>query len=272
MKASYLCVQDEKFKMKTVQSLLDEYSPISLTEMSDVRLMNRIDTKYTTSRLLLPEFLRRLRADYFVQEIDGKRISSYRTIYLDTPEREMYLDHHNGRCTRMKIRVRAYLDSQMIFLEVKNKNNKGRTKKKRIQLPEMHSYDRKEAEMFLAEYAKYPLENLRPCQENRFFRITLVNRQKTERLTIDLNLSFRNLSDEDGVEAHLDDLAVIELKQSAHSPSYAKSQLADLHIYPAGISKYCLGTLLTVSGVKRNRFKKKMIQLNKIRREAYGFI
>lgn len=253
-----------------IQSVLDEYSPISLMEMSGVRLMNRIDTKYTTSLLLLPEFLRRLQADYFVQEINGKRIGSYHTMYLDTPDREMYLDHHNGRCTRMKIRVRAYLDTQMIFLEVKNKNNKGRTKKKRIRLPEMHGYDRKEAEVFLAEYAKYPLENLTPCQENGFLRITLVNKQKTERLTIDANLSFRNLSD--GAEAHLDDLVIIELKQSGNHPSYAKSQLADLHIYPVGISKYCLGTILTVSEVKSNRFKEKMIQLNKIRKETYGFI
>ncbi|MDR0395373.1 MAG: polyphosphate polymerase domain-containing protein [Tannerella sp.] len=253
-----------------IRSILDEYAPISLTEMSDVRLMNRIDTKYTTSLSLLPEFLKGLQADYFVQEIDGRRVGAYRTMYLDTPDRKMYLDHHNGRYTRMKIRVRAYLDSQMIFLEIKNKNNKGRTKKKRIQLPEMDGYDCKAAERFLAEYAKYPLENLIPCQENCFLRTTLVNKQKTERLTIDVNLSFRNLSD--GTEVHLDDLAIIELKQNGRLSSPAKSRLADLHIYPVSISKYCLGTILTVSEVKNNRFKAKMIQLNKIRKETYGFI
>jgi hypothetical protein len=257
-------------KERMIQSVLNEYSPISLAEMSGVRLMNRIDTKYTASCLLLPEFLRRLRADYFVQEINEKRISPYRTMYLDTPDRAMYLAHHNGRCTRVKIRVRAYLDTRMIFLEVKNKNNKGRIKKQRIQLPEMYGYGCKDAELFLAEHAKYPLASLTPCQENRFLRITLVNRQKTERLTIDVNLSFRNLPD--GVEAHLDDLAIIELKQSGNFPSYAKSRLADLHIYPVNISKYCLGTVLTVSGIKRNRFKKKLMQLNKIRKEAYGFV
>lgn len=253
-----------------IQAVLNEYSPISLAEMSDVRLMNRIDTKYTTTLSLLPELLKRLQADYFVQEINGERMSSYHTMYLDTPDRKMYLDHHNGRRTRMKIRVRAYLDSQIIFLEVKNKNNKGRTKKKRIQLPGMYSYDHKEAEMFLAEYAKYPLENLIPRQENRFLRITLVNKRKTERLTIDVNLSFRNLSD--GSEEHLDDMVIIELKQDGNLPSYAKNQLADLHIHPVGISKYCLGTILTVPEIKSNRFKKKIIQLNKIRRETYGFI
>jgi hypothetical protein len=256
--------------IQPIESLLSEYAPIALTETSDVRLMNRIDTKFAISLSLLPEFLNGLQADYFIQEIEGRRFCAYRTMYLDTQDRRMYLDHHNGRCTRMKIRVRAYLDSQTVFLEVKNKNNRGRTKKKRIPLPEMYEYDCMDAERFLAEYAKYPLRELMPCQENYFLRTTLVSKQKTERLTIDRNLSFRNLSD--GTEVRFDDLAIIEVKQNRHRSSPAKSRLSELHVSPAGISKYCLGTVLTVSGIKSNRFKTKMIQLNKIRKKTYGFI
>ncbi len=257
-------------KRELIETVLSEYTSISLLEMEDVRLMNRVDTKYTTSFSLLPEFLKRLQADYYAQEINGSRISPYRTMYLDTYDREMYLDHHNGRRTREKIRVRAYVDSQTTFLEIKNKNNKGRTKKKRIPLSEMQSYSHKEAELFIGEYAKYSLNDLMPRLENSFCRITLVNRKKTERLTIDVNLAFRNPSE--GIEERLDDLVIIELKQDGNLPSFAKKQLSELHIHPVSISKYCLGTILTVPDIKSNRFKKKIIQLNKIRKEKYGFV
>jgi hypothetical protein len=257
-------------KRELIETVLSEYTSISLMEMAEVRLMNRVDTKYTTSFSLLPEFLKRLRADYYVQEINGSRISPYRTMYLDTYNREMYLDHHNGRRTREKIRVRVYVDSQATFLEIKNKNNKGRTKKKRIPLSGMQSYSHKEAEQFIDEHAKYSLGELMPRLENSFYRTTLVNRKKTERLTIDVNLAFRNPSE--GIEKHLNDLVIIELKQDGNLPSFAKKQLSELHIHPVSISKYCLGTILTVPDIKSNRFKKKMIQLNKIRKEKYGFV
>lgn len=262
--------QKKGMKGKIIETVLLEYPSISLAEMADVRLMNRVDTKYTTSFSLLPEFLKRLRADYFAQEINGSRINPYRTMYLDTHDRRMYLDHHNGRRTREKVRVRAYVDTQMTFLEVKNKNNKGRTKKKRIPLSEMKSYLHREAETFIGEHAKFSLGELIPSLENSFHRITLVNRKKTERLTIDVNLAFRNPSG--GAEVQMNDLVIIELKQDGNLPSFAKGQLADLHIHSVGISKYCLGTILTAPEVKSNRFKEKIRLLNKIRKEHYGFV
>ena len=252
-------------KREIIEAVLGGYASISLAEMGKVRLMNRIDTKYTTSFSMLPEVLKRLQSGYDVQEINGSRMNKYQTMYFDTVDRAMYLDHHNGRCTREKIRIRTYNDSKQLFLEVKNKNNRGHTKKKRIELPEMKAYSQHEAEAFLYKYAKYPPDTLIPQSENSFHRITLVNRMKTERLTIDMNLAFRN--PEDGMEKQLDDLVIIELKQSGNRSSFAKSVFSDLRIHPMGISKYCLGTILTVPNVKKNRFKEKLIQLNKIRKE-----
>lgn len=252
-----------------IESILTGYSSISLAEMSGLRLMNRVDTKYSILLSLLPELLKRLKTDYYVQEINGLQISSYRTMYLDTIDRAMYLEHHNGRRVYEKIRVRSYVDSQTSFLEVKDKNNKGRTKKKRIELPEMKAYKQQEAELFLEMNAKYPPDMLLPRLENSFHRITLVSKTEAERVTIDMNLAFRNPSD--GIESQLDDLAVIEIKQTRYMPSSAKGVLSDMHIRPIGFSKYCLGTILTVPDVKRNRFKVKMIQLNKIIKLQYGF-
>jgi len=252
-------------KREIIDTVLSGYPPVSLAEIDGVRLMNRIDTKYTISYALLPDMLKRLQADYFVQEINGSRLNAYRTMYLDTCDRAMYLDHHNGRCTREKIRVRSYYDSQSVYLEVKNKNNRKRTKKKRIRLPEIKAYQQKEAEVFLETYAKYPPDVLIPQLENSFHRITLINRKKTERLTIDIDLMFRNPSE--GIEKQMDDLVIIELKQTGYLPSLAKNVLFDMRIHPMSISKYCLGTILTVPEIKSNRFKEKLIQLNKIRKQ-----
>ena len=258
-------------KRDFIDTILAEYSPISLAEMEGVRLMNRVDIKYAVSSARLSELLKRLQSAYLVQEINGSRSNAYRTLYLDTDDRAMYIAHHNGCLTREKIRVRTYFDSQSIYLEVKHKNNRGRTQKKRLELSEMTAYKQEKAETFLKTYAKYRPETLLPRLENSFHRITLVNKQKTERLTIDLNLTFRSPTPT-GEEKKLNDLAIIELKQQQHQPSFAKSVLSELHIHPLAISKYCLGTILTVPNVKNNLFKEKIIQINKIRENQYGFV
>ena len=59
----------------------------------------------------------------------------------------MYLIHHDRHLVRDKVRVRTYVDSHLTFCEVKHKNNKGRTKKKRIAVePIPNILDNPEAE------------------------------------------------------------------------------------------------------------------------------
>ena len=113
--------------MTEILQTLKEYIPISLEEMSGIKLMNRTDTKYVTSYQILKEILLAAGHDYRVQEVNGEYNIAYHTIYLDTADRDMYLTHQNGRVVREKIRIRTYVDSDLTFLEVKNKNNKGRT-------------------------------------------------------------------------------------------------------------------------------------------------
>ena len=257
-------------KEKVIYSLLENFPSISLAEMEGVRLMNRIDTKFTTTTDQLAQLLILLQKDYYVPEINSNRISPYRTVYLDTPGLAMYLAHQNGHKTREKIRMRSYMDSSQTFLEIKDKNNKGRTRKVRMPLPSINAWLLTKAKLFLCEHASYQLDDLRLQVENLFDRITLVNREKTERLTIDTGLSFRNLSS--GKEQSLPGLVIIELKQDGNIPSHAKACLSQLHIHPVSISKYCLGTLLTNPDAKRNRFKKKLTQINKLANYSYGYI
>lgn len=238
------------------------FSPIHLEEMESVKLMNRIDTKYITKRENIILLLSKMINDYLVQEIDGRRISSYHTLYMDTPDAAMYTAHQNDRKTRQKIRIREYVDSHLFFFEIKNKNNKGRTKKKRISLSDMNVYQNEEIARFMEGKTPYKMENLIPQLNNYFDRITLVNKEKTERMTIDLNLRFHNMQTKQ--DDHLEKIAIIELKQDGNTVSKAKQLLNDLRIHPQKISKYCTGSALTNPRLKTNRFKIKMRYINKL--------
>ena len=238
--------------------------PISLEEMKDVRLMNRVDTKYLVTSEQLCDILKGVCDCYYAQEVEGKRLSAYRTVYYDTPELTMYIIHHDRHLVRDKVRVRTYVDSNLTFCEVKHKTNKGRTKKKRIEVqPRFNVVEDPEAAAFLAEKQPYPVESLRPHLETVFDRITLVNFEKTERLTIDCNLQFNNIAT--GATASMDSLVVMELKQDGRARSRLKEVLFDLRIKPFKISKYCIGTCMTRPEVKQNRFKKKLRRIDKLK-------
>ena len=237
---------------------------ITLDEMSSVKLMNRIDTKYLVTEAQLRDILLGIRDGYYAQEVEDNRLSPYSTVYYDTPDLIMYLIHHDRHLVRDKVRVRTYVDSNLTFCEVKHKNNKGRTKKKRIKVePIDNIIDNPEAAAFLAEKQPYPVASLTPHLVTIFDRFTLVNYDKTERLTIDCNLRFENLRN--GNTASMVPLAVMELKQDGRAHSLLKDVLFELRIRPFKVSKYCIGTCMTQPEVKQNRFKKKLRRIEKLK-------
>ena len=243
--------------------ILNEYDSITLDEMRSIRLMNRIDTKFVTTVPMLRQLLLLAKDDYFVQESQGERISPYYTLYFDTPDCKMYNRHEAGHLSRQKVRVRSYVNAGLNFLEVKTKNNHGRTKKKRIEAlnfdPENHSIFNVQSSLFsdfLQTYLKYPQQSLVRQVENRFDRITLVNKAKTERLTIDTNLRFHNISTNN--YRFMEDLVVIELKRDGLQPSPILPLLTKLRIHPHGFSKYCIGSALTNADLRRNRIKPRL--------------
>lgn len=242
-----------------ILALADAMLPVSLPEMKGIKLMNRIDTKFLATETDLRDMLEMAREDYLIQEIDGRRTGSYDTVYYDTADLDMYLRHHNRHLRRQKIRTRFYVDSGLVFLEIKNKNNRGRTKKVRTPVGQSDFYDFKgnqSAVDFICGESKYPPGAISPHLRTSFNRITLVNKRKTERLTIDTDLCFENLRT--GVTRSLLGLVVIELKQDGLCHSKMKDILLELRVQPRKISKYCVGTALTDQNVKSNRFKEKL--------------
>ena len=255
--------------------ILNHYEPITLDEMKDIRLMNRIDTKFVTTVPVLMRLLEIARDDYFVQETGGLRISPYYTMYFDTDDCAMYNRHEVGHLSRQKIRIRSYVDAGLNFLEVKTKNNHGRTKKKRMAMEQFDPLNpqhdirfvRQDAEYeayddFIRTWLKYDPASLTCQLENRFDRITLVNKGKTERLTIDTNLRFHNIAT-DGTRS-MDDIVIIELKRDGNLPSPILGRLLELRIHPHGFSKYCIGSALTNEALRRNRIKPRLRSIEKI--------
>lgn len=233
---------------------LEIFDPISLAQMSGVKLMNRVDTKYVTTLEKLRHLLIRLADDYFIQAEGNVRMFPYYTVYFDTPDCRMYNMHLAGHKTRQKIRMRCYLNSGSNFLEIKRKNNKGRTKKKRIAIDKITS-DALGFSDFIADNSAYRANGIMRQIENRFRRITLVNRNFTERLTIDTGLRFHNIVT--GKSHELPGIAIIELKRDGATYSPALRHLNDLRIFPSGFSKYCMGMVFTNPHLRSNRFKER---------------
>ena len=248
--------------LEKIDSQLDALAPITLEEMSCIKLMNRIDKKYIIRLDTLPLLLDMAKDDYYIQFTDGKRRFLYRSCYYDTDDAFYYNIHQNGRRVRQKIRVREYVYSNLTFLEIKNKNNKGRTSKVRIKVPEVDLNTNEEAQDYINKNSWFDFSQVKPRLQNQFFRVTLVNKAKTERLTIDMDIRFKSYLT--GVENNNPDMCIIELKRDGNKPSPFLDYFSRLRIKAKGISKYCYGMMLTEMDLKRNRFKPKLRYIEKV--------
>lgn len=85
-----------------IEELVSVLPPITLAEMSAVRLMKRTDCKYLTNLPTLMRLLELTRNSYFIQEHEGTRISPYATTYWDDANYTFYHTHQAGHRPRVK--------------------------------------------------------------------------------------------------------------------------------------------------------------------------
>lgn len=271
--------------LPAILTTLDTMQPIGLDEMKSVRLMNRMDQKYMASIDQLVPLLENIADGYYIQHIApstpdhnnsatqlSKFVQPYHTLYFDTDGLEMYTMHHNQKLNRQKLRVRTYRSTNTTFFEIKNKDNKKKTRKVRIpidvaqfdhvdEVPEVRDFvDNNTPYTFTSHLSPFTLH---PCLENSFNRITLVDKGMSERVTIDSGIRFHNRAT--GIDASTGKLMVIEVKHEVGAPMSAIEQaLHEMHILPRRMSKYCIGTALTTPSIKHNRFKPKLLFIEKI--------
>ncbi|MBN2668862.1 MAG: polyphosphate polymerase domain-containing protein [Bacteroidales bacterium] len=246
--------------MCVFNNIIAQFDPISLSQMDEVKLMNRTDSKFFFNHEKLHQILEQARSSYRVLEVCNERILDYRTQYFDTEDFKMYKAHQNSKLNRYKIRQRVYLSSNLSFLEIKFKSNKGITLKKRIKTEQFSQPLNENEQRFIEAQTPYEYRYLRKALINNFSRITLVHNQAKERVTIDLNLNFQNSE----TSYDLPFLAIAEVKREGLSASDFIKILKENRIYSQSISKYSIGALLLNKHLKHNRFKNKLISLIKI--------
>lgn len=239
------------------KELLEGFRAISLEQL-DLAFSRRVETKFIFSADQLDELLSRLQSGFSVLEVNGIRLCPYQTQYFDTDKLQFFTDHHRGIIRRQKVRVRKYVATGTVFLEVKEKKDKYLTTKRRVGRDDMSPVLSSSEKSFLREAIGSSVD-LRPSLKSSYERITLVNNERTERLTLDLSLRFM----QNGDERSLQGLVIAELKQEKKNRNSEFFQICrQMGIRPRSVSKYCYGISSLNQRLKSNRFQHKHLYIN----------
>lgn len=221
-------------------------------------MLERLDHKYVVDAGVLFEAIPHLLEHFDILEINHRRSFIYETCYFDDEQLSNYFHHHQGRRQRVKVRTRHYLDNGSCFLEMKLKDTRGSTVKKRLiyDIDKYGTLDNQALEYLEnshQEHYQRPFDRmLCPQLEMTYRRITLVAHIGNERMTIDSDICFGK-----GEQAYLvpQQTFIIETK-SNHGRGFADRVLRQLHQHPTNkCSKYCLGMILTGQVLRANNFK-----------------
>lgn len=233
--------------------------PISLEALNaKAAMLERLDNKYVMRGPVLQALVPQLAEVFDVLEIDGHRSFTYETCYFDDPDLRSFHDHQQGRRQRMKVRVRRYVEAGLCFVEVKLKDRRGITVKKRMpcgpdaidQLDDAAlAHVSRSHQLVYGRPFDRPLE---PVLQMRYRRVTLVARVGGERMTIDTDLQFFGQAASRATGA---DTFIVETK-SAFGNGLADAILRTLHLHPVNsCSKYCVGMSVTGAVQRFNRFR-----------------
>lgn len=242
------------------EEILNKFASVTLSEVNEIKLLDRVDIKYTFHSGLLNEILNETLAYYKILSIDGQRYAHYETRYYDTPDYQMYREHHNGKLNRNKVRFRTYLDTNIHFFEVKFKSNKGRTVKKRVKIFSDEFTDSFVANELLKRRTPYSSSGLQEALRVYYTRITLVSNNMKERLTIDTDLHYSHKTNIIGFP----NMVIAEIKQEKSGTSPFINIMKKKRIRDISISKYCLGIASLVPKIKINNFKVKLQYVSKL--------
>lgn len=250
-----------------VENILNLFDGIQLSQVEKVQLMNRVDEKYIIPFKLIDQILIDAAPFYKILDINNLRLSTYKSLYYDTPRFDLYHSHQRGKSNRYKIRSRNYVDSDASFFEIKHKNHKGRTIKTRIEQDFELCKTLNDIQIeFLKTHSSLNHTLLEASLWVHYKRITLIHKNFNERVTIDLELSFESQKKSKGFP----DIVIAEIKQEKFKGSEFIQILKKHQLRSGSVSKYCLGMLSLNTELKQNRFKEKLIHLYKIQNQNHG--
>jgi len=238
-------------------TLTRNFEPAALDDGEDFLFINRHVTKYLFSPELLNLILEKLTDRYQVLYINNHYIQDYESLYFDNKDFKFYLDHHNRKLNRYKVRFRKYLDSKNIFIEIKFKDNKNQTRKWRKKI-NRSTYSKgtltKQEVRFINTFFRSNPGRLFPKFTVAFSRFTLIHKKHKERVTIDLDLSYLKGNE----ERKFKNISIAEVKQETFSQNSSFfNVMRELRIMPMRFSKYCFGIYQFYPALKYNRFKQR---------------
>ena len=244
-----------------------DFHVVSLEEASRVNLQERMDTKFVFPATQIPELFGALQPYYDLLRIDGHVDQEYHSQYFDLADMGLYLQHHNGRRNRVKLRTRSYVCSGLKYFEIKKKANTGKTIKMRIPIETQ------------AQPAEYPLSrlmldstgilpgNIFPSLEVNFTRFTFIDKEFHDRATVDVELRVAS----EGETFTFQGIAIAEVKQDRlNGSSHFIQALKRQGINPMSFSKYCMGIASTHQNIRKNRFLQKQRVLDKMMNDNAG--
>lgn len=220
-------------------------------------LQTRYDRKFLVERDRVAELVIGLGDHLRVLESAGTRLTTATTSYFDTSTLRTYQDHLQRRRRRFKIRTRHYGDPTSAMLELKVKGARGQTIKHRWPHP-ASCPERLDAaargiltDALHAAYTQALPDGLELVAQTRFQRLTLVDPQARERITIDHDLTVTA----GGRRVELGHRCVVVEVKAAHRRGPSSAAIRIMGLRPAPISKYCLGLVATHPDLRGNPWR-----------------
>jgi len=265
------------------QDYIQEFSNFSLENLETTDFLDRFDTKFIVRTSDLDNILNYLNLDYKCLKIQNDSIFDYTSHYYDTINFDFYLQHHNNKVNRIKLRSRHYKETNQTFFELKNKLKTQKTIKFRKEfinnakgstfLGSEH-YNNYLGD-FLTENDLYlqnrKLKDLEEKLSVNYQRISLVSNDLREKLTIDFDINFAIINKNKVVNIQnpkylLNGISIIEIKQNKiNYNSDLISYLKKLNYRPDyNFSKYCFGLIYTQNNLKYNNFKPTLLYIKKL--------
>lgn len=214
---------------------------VTLDELNAVAaLQTRVDRKYALDAGDADGILGHLPAGTRVLEIDGVRALAYESMYFDTPDLASFRMAAHARRRRFKLRTRAYLESDVAFLELKTRGARSTTVKDRLPYDihardELTSDGRSYAEPVLDDL-NIDADELGATLATRYRRTTLLL-PGGSRATVDTDLEWEDAS---GGVLRRPGLVIVETKSAGAASELDRLLWAHGH-RPASLSKYGTG-------------------------------
>ena len=212
---------------------------LSLEQAKNIKLFNRVETKYKCTKEEFNSLSAYLYDNYYVVSDNDKELFSYMSMYVDSPDLHMFNEHDKDIQCRQKMRIREYSNGEK-YLEIKTKNEEGQTIKKRIFIGNTDIFSKID---WVKENLKYNLIDIIPVLGVKYNRITFVNKDYHERITVDFDIEFSNLIN--FANKKIEDV-IIEVKQDSNYSNDAVKNIFKEHgIHECRFSKYYNGLKLT---------------------------